>query len=120
MWDKIIRKIKQVMVASKFIRVDGLLVIDESNKNQVTKKDLMEYLDFLVMIIPYAFVNQEQDIPSFLKKVGHKKKMEMVEIINYGVQNRHNISNFNVSKKGVDTDDLVRVTVKQIVKKIVQ
>ena len=40
------------MVASKFIQPDGHLLIDESNINEVSKADLMDYMNYVVSIVP--------------------------------------------------------------------
>ena len=104
------------MVASKFIRPDGHLLIDESNINEVSKKDLMDYMNFVMIIVPHGFVDLEEEIPVFLKRIQYKKKMDIVNIINYGLQNRFNKVDFQIKKR----DDLIRVSVKKVVRKIVE
>ena len=62
------------MVDSKFIQPDGHLLIDESNINEVSKADLMDYMNYVVSIVPHGFVDSEKEIPRFLKRMKYKKR----------------------------------------------
>lgn len=104
------------MVASKFIQPDGHLLIDESNINEVSKADLMDYMNYVVSIVPHGFVDLEEEIPVFLKRIQYKKKMDIVNIINYGLHNRFNTVNFQQR----ENNNSIRVSVKKLVKKVVE
>lgn len=116
---------KTTTVPAEHIQEDGVLVFDDSTIHKVTKTQLLHYLLYLLYIIPNGFMKDDllgdtttHNIQLFVRKVAKKRKMEIVDIINYGIMNRH-IHRSVVVKHNAPANNLVRVTVKESVNKIV-
>lgn len=114
----------QSVVPAEHIQEDGLLVLNDSTIHKVTKTQLLHYLLYLLYIIPNGFMKDSvlgdnaHNIQLFVRKVAKKRKKEIVDIINYGIMNRH-IHRSVVVKHNAPTNNLVRVTMKESVNKIV-
>lgn len=112
-------------VPAEHIQDDGLLIFDDSTIHKVTKTQLLHYLLYLLYIIPNGFMKYDvlgdtttHNIQLFVRRVAKKRKMEIVDIINFGVMNRH-IHRSVVVKHNAPVNNLVRVTMKESVNKIV-
>lgn len=104
----------------KDLLVDGKIVLrNDSDVTKVFKKDLINYIIHLKAVYPTMFQNH-RSFDSFLREVKKRRKLDIVDIINYYRSNRNKTVTYNVEVKGTNSPELVKVYVKKEVRKIVQ
>ena len=97
--------------------------IVEENKELIKKKQLIEYIDFLLNKYSVTIFSDYGDTKdTILNKLQKKTKSKLVEIINYTLFSKDIKQSIKLSIKGVDENshDLIKVKVTKTVNKIIQ
>lgn len=104
----------------KDLLVDGKIVFrNDSDVTKVFKKDLINYIIHLKAVYPTMFQNH-RSFDSFLREVKKRRKLDIVDIINYYYTNRNNNITYHVDIKGTNSPELIKVYVKKEVRKVVK
>lgn len=107
-------------LSKKGLLVDGKIVLkNDTDVTKVFKKDLINYIIHLRTVFPSMF-NNHRSFDSFLKDVKKRRKLDIVDIINYYYTNRNENETFFLEVKGTKSPELIKVYVKKEVRKVIQ
>lgn len=96
------------------------LRLDDKTMKKVLKKDLINYLNYLDLRFPKMFETQKKSNDSFLTNISRKNKKDILDIINYYVENRNIKVSYNTKVKGTLYPELVNVYIHKTVNKIIK
>jgi hypothetical protein len=90
-----------------------------TDPKNISKKDLINYIIYLKIIFPNIFKNQNERFNKFIKLVSRKTKIDIIDLINYYVNNRFTNVSFKTVIKGTSHPELIKVYVKKEVHKVI-
>ncbi len=97
--------------------------IIEENIKVIKKKQLIEYIEYLLNKYSVSLFSDYGDTTEIiLKKLQNKTKSKLVEIINYSLFSKDINQSIKLSVKGIDENskDLIKIKVTKTVNKVIQ
>ena len=97
--------------------------IVEDNIKVIKKKQLIEYIEYLLNKYSVTLFSDYGDTKEIiLKKLQNKKKSKLVEIINFTLFSKDINQSLKLSVKGIDENskDLIKIKVTKTVNKVIQ